>query len=251
MLLRRLLVALFFGALGFSTNAIADSPPTRLPKSARTNLPLWLSPMPKDLPSDFLRSLRVVVCIMFHPPAATPRQVAPRSGSSPIPLLTYPCLIGVRQINNNQFMGYLTPATSRNAITVQTSAVNALVGAFKIPVGVTSQSGMLVYDMSSGLVLGGLSTTSAHQPMSNGLSTYVTLTSLDPPSDTPPTYTNGFFEWAIWSYNVGIQILTPQWVNPDGTMINLNVDVMPNGVIIRLTGRSLVTPNANRAVSII
>ncbi|KAK7033736.1 hypothetical protein R3P38DRAFT_2914620 [Favolaschia claudopus] len=226
MLLQRLLVAVvIFGALGFSANAIA--PPKiradQSPAVAVTNaerFALGLPPLPPRRP-------------------ATPRQVAPRSGSSPVPLITYTCLIGVRQTSNNQFMGHLTPATSRNAIRLQTSAVNALVSTFKIPIGATSQSGMLVYDTSNGLVLAGLSTSSTNPLMWPTLYNYVTLSSLEPPSDTPPSYTNGYFESAIWSYDVATQILTPQWVNPVNApiaVINLNADVLSlNGDHVSIT----------------
>ncbi|KAK7058078.1 hypothetical protein R3P38DRAFT_2844282 [Favolaschia claudopus] len=207
MLLQRLLIALIFGALGFSANAIAppkiradQSPAVALTNAERFALGL--------------------------PPLPPRRRI-------------YTCLIGLRQTSNNQFMGYLTPATSRNAIRLQTSAVNALVSTFKIPIGVTSQSGMLVYDTSNGLVLAGLATSSTNPLMWTTLYNYVTLSSLEPPSDTPPSYTNGYFESAIWSYDIGTQILTPQWVNPAGAptaVINLNADVLSlNGDHVSIT----------------
>ncbi|KAK7058075.1 hypothetical protein R3P38DRAFT_1193154 [Favolaschia claudopus] len=227
MLLQPILIALIFGALGFSTNAIAppkiradQSPAVALTNAER--FALGLPPLPPRRP-------------------ATPRQVAPRSGSSPLPLITYTCLIALRQTSNNQILGYIRPVTtSGSQLNLQSSAVNALVGTFKIPIGVTSQSGLLVYDTSTGFVLVGRSIIPViQQIMSPSLNDYVILASLD------LAYETSYFESAIWSYDVGSKILTPQWVNPDGAVINLNADVFAGGYI-RLTGSLVVPSNVKR-----
>ncbi|KAK7058084.1 hypothetical protein R3P38DRAFT_3169591 [Favolaschia claudopus] len=232
MLLRRLLVTLLFGAPGFTTNTRATDRSRALALRADQSPAVALTNA-KRFASDFLLSLHVVV-------ALTLRQVAPHSGSSPIPSITYTCLIGVRQIDANQIIGYLTPATSGTAVKLQASAVNAVVATFKIPLGVTSQNGMLVYDTSTGLVLAGLTSLHVNQAMYGTSPNYVTLSSVDPPSDTPPTYEKGYFQSSIWSsrYNIGSQILTTKWVNPNGAAIDLNVDVYIYS-FIRLTGKAL------------
>ncbi|KAK7013750.1 hypothetical protein R3P38DRAFT_3206311 [Favolaschia claudopus] len=259
MLPQCLVVALLFGTLGFSTNAIADSPlRIRADQSAAvavTNaerFALGLPPLPprrrmyRLSPSSFQ--------LHISPIAPTPRQIAPRSGSSPVPSITqvsplrkYTCLIAVRQINNNVFLGYLTPATSGQAVKLQTSVVNAVVGTFKMPIGVASPGGMLVYDTSNGLVLAGLSAfnVNVNKPMSAASINYVTLSSVDPPSDTPPTFEQGYFQSAIWSYNVVTRILSPQWINPDGTVINLNIDVYSFSDL-HLTARSVLALGVRR-----
>ncbi|KAK7013751.1 hypothetical protein R3P38DRAFT_3277584 [Favolaschia claudopus] len=170
---------------------------------------------------------------------ASPRLVAPRAGSSPLPPVTITCLIALRRQSDNALFGYLNKAqAARYPLSLRSRdlPVGAAVGTFQIPGGAPSASGLLVNLENPGLIIGGATpghvTPDYMAPTSNY---FANLAAIDPTLVLPPGY--AYQQSILWSFDVASRALSPSWLNPDGTVVPLYIDV-PTGAFIRFTAKT-------------
>ncbi|KAI9639845.1 uncharacterized protein MKK02DRAFT_40173 [Dioszegia hungarica] len=168
-----------------------------------------------------------------------PRRTSPhvaRAQSSPAPVVTYTARIRIDRADGTGTLGYVGAVTGAQAL-LQTSAANAVVVSFSLPVGSTSGS-QINLAVTSPVAFPNIGLIQGRDSTSSDLSTdsfnyiYIGETSTTaagaPPASVGNAYTSATnnprtAESAVWNVDVTTFRLVPTWINTDGSAAPTNL----------------------------